>query len=891
MQMRCFPLCPMFLNFRRLQLRRSQLRKWLVLLWVASITLCLWISGFSAQQRLAQANDLPALVQSGVDAYGAGNYREAIATWQQALDQVEADNLADQSILLENLARAHRQTGQFSEEIRHWEQVIQRHEDLGDLTALGRAVTEQAQAYNHLGQHRRALALLCGEAVSGEAISDTNSCSMSSALHIAQATTDTIGEVAALGSLGETYRLTGDYDQAIITLQQSLAIVGDGNPQFQAAILNSLGNTYGALAEVSRRRARALAQRGDSRGETVLMAEADNQTQQAIDFLQRSNGVASQAVDAQVRAQLNLIPLYQRLNQTEAAADAMKTVQQLMISLPASQDKAFAILTLASYLDQDSQTCPNQTAAQIQLLNEAITIAKTIASPRSESFALGQLGNLYERCNDYPKALELTQKARLIADQDRSSQDSLYLWAWQQGRILQAQGKSTAAVAAYTQALKTLDAIRSDILNANKELQFDFRDRVEPIYREFAALNLNEVPTSVPIASKNKAVDQVLDTLDSLKLAELQNYFANDCVIVAGETRVDTVSEQSATAVISTVIWKNRTAVIASFPDGQQQVEWINLDEQRLTDEINTFRIGLESGRFLTRRNNYVAPSQKLYDLLVRPFEAKLDALQINSLVFINDGILRSVPMAALSDGQQFLIEKYALATTPSLTLTDPNALNRNNLNALILGLSEESSVGNVFFPPLGKVKEEVINVNAQFPDSKILENMAFSEDNMRQALAENSYNILHIATHGVFGAAPEDNYIVTGQKLDNKSNKVITISELDNLIRSVTSVDQEPIDLLTLTACETAIGDNRATLGLAGVAIRAGVRSAIASLWAVDDAATANLITRFYSYLSDPNISKADALRSAQIEVIQSEGFNQHPYYWAPFILIGNWL
>ncbi|NEP20478.1 MAG: CHAT domain-containing protein, partial [Leptolyngbya sp. SIO4C1] len=135
------------------------------------------------------------------------------------------------------------------------------------------------------------------------------------------------------------------------------------------------------------------------------------------------------------------------------------------------------------------------------------------------------------------------------------------------------------------------------------------------------------------------------------------------------------------------------------------------------------------------------------------------------------------------------------------------------------------------------------------------------------------------------------DNYIVTGQKLDAQRNKALTISELDALIRSVSTIDQAPIDLLALTACETAVGDDRATLGLAGVAVRAGVRSAIASLWAVDDAATASLITRFYHHLLDPNLSKAQALRAAQLEVIQAGGFTQHPYYWAPFILIGNWL
>lgn len=872
--------------------RKSQLRKLLAILCIVSFTFCIWTNGLLTPHHSAQASDLPSLVQSGVDDYRSGEYTRAIATWQQALDTVDADNLTHQSILLENLARAHRQIGQFSQEIGYWEQTIDRYEQLGDLQALGRSLTEQAQAYNQLGQHRRALALLCGESM--------DSCNQSSALHIARAFTDAVGEAAALGSLGTTYRLTGHYNQAIIALNESLAaieVAGTDDFNTQAAVLNSLGNTYAAQAQVSRRRAQSAAQRGDLQSDvTRLTTQAEEQSQKAIQFLRRSYDAAQadNTVAVQVRSLLSLIPLYQTLNQSTDTIQAQQTARDLIVVLPDSQEKAFATLTLAGYLDPNAtRQCPSQTivSQQTQLLEDAIAIARNIQSSRAESFALGQLGNLYERCGEYSQALALTQEARLVADQNRSAQDSLYLWVWQQGRILKAQGKPDAAASAYTQAIAILDTIRSDILNANQELQFDFRDRVEPIYREFAALKLNKVPASVPVADNSKSVDTVLATLDSLKLAELQNYFANDCVIVAGETRVDTVSAQSTTAVISTAIWEQRTAVIASFPNGQQQIEWIDIDENTLTDEVNEFRVALESGFRLTRRNNYKAPSIKLYGQIVRPFEAKLSELQIDSLVFINDGILRSIPMAALYDGEQFLIEKYALATTPSLTLTDPNTLDRQNLNALILGLSEESYANDKFWPALKAVDKEVATIKTQFPSSKVLKNEEFSEANLRQALEEDSFRILHIATHGAFGTEPKDNFIVTGQKIDEKNHKAITISELDAIIRSVSSVDRASIDLLSLTACETAIGDSRATLGLAGVAVRAGVKSAIASLWVVDDAATADLITRFYHHLLDPNLSKAEALRAAQLEIIQANEYFQHPFYWAPFVLIGNWL
>ena len=871
-------------------IRKSKLRRILAILCVASFTLCIGITGLFTPQ--AQASDVPELVQQGVDDYQAGEYLRAIASWQQALDSVDADNLSHQSIVLENLARAHRQIGQFSEEITYWNQAIERYEQLGELYPLGRALTEQAQAYNQLGQHRRARSLLCGETIA--------ECDSGSALHIARALTDVGGEVAALGSLGETYRLTGSYDRAIMVLNQSLTILDRANAETinaRSAVLSSLGNAYAAQARVSRRRAQTAETQGDQRDYRELTQRANAQTQTAIQFLQRSYTAAQTANAAvvQLRALLNLIPLYQVLDQTAEAAQTQQIARDLIATLPDSQPKAFATLTLAGYLaPQSTRQCPSKTviAQQTQLLETAIATARAIQSFRAESFALGQLGYLYEQCNQYSQALELTQQARLVADQDRSSQDSLYLWVWQQGRILQAQGNATAAAIAYTQALEILDTIRTDILTSNQELQFDFRDRVEPVYREFAALKLNELPTSVPISKNTQSnADTVLATLDSLKLAELQNYFANDCIIVPSATRVDTVGEKLAPAVISTAIFHKRTAIIASFPNGQQQDEWIDIRQDQMVAEINQFRFDLEDSRRFTRTNAHKTSSQQLYNQLIQPFEAIFDQLQVKELVFINDGILRSIPMAALYDGQQYLIEKYAIATTPSLTLTDPNALDRSNLSALILGLSDESYVDDKYFPALSEVDDEVAVVNAQFPGSQVLRNQAFSENNLRQALQENNFRILHIATHGSFGAEPKDNFIVTGQKIDNKNHKAITISELDTLIRNVSSLDRTPIELLTLTACETAIGDGRATLGLAGVAVRAGVRSAIASLWAVNDAATAELITRFYNHLLDPSLSKAEALRTAQLEIIQKGEYTQSPYYWAPFILIGNWL
>jgi len=144
------------------------------------------------------------------------------------------------------------------------------------------------------------------------------------------------------------------------------------------------------------------------------------------------------------------------------------------------------------------------------------------------------------------------------------------------------------------------------------------------------------------------------------------------------------------------------------------------------------------------------------------------------------------------------------------------------------------------------------------------------------------SYPIVHLATHGQFSSNAADTFIVTW---DEKVN----VKEFDRLLRSRAGDNQQPIELLVLSACETASGDNRAALGLAGVAIRSGARSTVATLWQVNDESTAIFMTEFYRQLAASKSSKAEALRNAQLTLLQNPEY-KNPYYWAAFILVGNW-
>ena len=369
-------------------------------------------------------------------------------------------------------------------------------------------------------------------------------------------------------------------------------------------------------------------------------------------------------------------------------------------------------------------------------------------------------------------------------------------------------------------------------------------------------------------------------SFDSLKLAELQNYFGDDCALQIVETaRIDSLKENQATAVFSSIIFANRTGIVVSFPDGSKKINWLERKRETLRTDINQFRIGLES---YFNENYDPTSAQTIYQWLIAPFTEDLERAGIKTLVFVQDGILRSVPMAALHDGSQFLIQKYAISTTPSLTLTDPKTINRKQLNALALGLTEETKLEDgTRFPALPHVEREINLIETKLKDSTSILNRQFTKTRLKEELERNSYSVLHIATHGQFSSEPEQTFLVTGAR------QKLTITDLDRLIRS-TPEGAENIELLSLTACQTAVGDDRAALGLAGVALQAGIKSALASLWFINDNKTPEIIERFYTSLQNPEVSKAEALQQAQIALIEQ---GEHPAVWSPFILIGNWL
>jgi CHAT domain-containing protein len=244
--------------------------------------------------------------------------------------------------------------------------------------------------------------------------------------------------------------------------------------------------------------------------------------------------------------------------------------------------------------------------------------------------------------------------------------------------------------------------------------------------------------------------------------------------------------------------------------------------------------------------------------------------------VFVPDGPLRTIPFAALHDGQDFLVRRYAVATTPGLGLIGTDIPTAQRRTVMANGITR--SVRG--FPALPYVGNELSSIADVLP-ATIYADENFLVSTIDDKMLAGEYSVLHIATHGQIQADYRQSFLLAYDDL-------ITMDRLDATV-GIGRFSDQPLDLLVLSACETAAGDDRAALGFAGIAVKAGARSALATLWLINDQSTATLVANFYRQLVDEERTKAVALRHAQISLLDDERY-AHPNYWAPFVLIGDW-
>lgn len=857
------------------------------------------------------------LIEQSRQRYEAGQFSAAVQLLQQAADEfANTGDFLNQAIALSNLSLAYQKlgkweaaqaaidtstnvlqsgnirtpeilaqtlhvrgqlllaTGQPEAALNTWKQATEIYETAQNEAGSIASRINQAEALQAMGLYRTAL----------DRLKDVTA--------ILEEQPDSSLKAMAFLSLGNTLRVSGQLETpkapeaapeklgAIEALKRSLGIAR--RLQLQQTIADAslgLGNTYQALAQNAK-------ELEDDEKYKEAIDEALDLYEQAA---QTQDVSQSTKLDAQLNT-LNILFAERQWSKIEALRDEI--MAQIEGSSP-SRQSVFARVNLAQHslkLWQERDKLPDEGVREkfdiqaAELLRTAVQQAKQLQDSRAESFALGTLGKLYEQKEQLEDAKTTTEKALLIS-QSIQAGDIAYQWQWQLGRVLKQQDRTKAAIAAYEGSVNTLTTLRGDLAATTPDLQFSFRENVEPIYRQFVELLLKEASPSQDYLKLARS------TIEALQLAEIDNFFREAC-IEAEPKEIDQFDPNA--AVIYSMFINDRLEVIASWGEDRPLRHYsqvIDGDDANLTIEVLR---SLQTRGSLTRsviemvridptetdaqtQQTLLDLSRQLYDWLIRPIEADLAENETETLVFVLDGGLRSVPMSILHDGDVYLIENYTIALAPGLQLLEANPLARSRLQTLAAGLSK-SSLG---FPALGKVLNELNSINIEVGGIQLIDE-AFTSNSLQIDLDTQPFSVVHLATHGQFSSNLEETFVLAWEEK-------INVDKLTDLLQSREEGRRTPIDLLVLSACQTAAGDDRATLGLAGVAVRAGARSTIASLWLVDDEATSILMTRFYQELAKPNMTKGQAFRNAQRSLLEDEKWN-HPYYWSAFVLVGNW-
>src|SRR6476659_7010949 len=701
----------------------------------------------------------------------------------------------------------------------------------GDFEQAALSWTEASQLYERAGEIRRQSETLVYLSQANQALGRYKEAgkNLELALSLAEKAGDRTQVAAVLGALGNLYIATGPEETALKNLNEGLRIARELNNQdLSATILNNLGNLLAAQKKYSEavaayNESAALAK---SRNNRVLLTKA------------LINAAAASIQNKQYKEAKTLL---------DNALDEIRALEP-------SHDKASGLVSIGLAYDDLRSKLPDSKDALLLLahetFSEAAKVADSIGDRRSSSYGWGYLGKLYEDERRYDEALQLTRRATFAAQQINIDD----------------------AIGAYRRAVRSLQSIRPELSASYGAPQTSFREEMGPVYFELVDLLLQRGHSMQDPKQVAPYLIEARDTVELFKAAELRDYFRDDCVDTALSkvTKLDVVAQTA--VVVYPLLLPDRMELLISLPGGLKSVI-VPVGLEALTQEVREFRRKLE--KRTTRE--YLPHAQKVYDWLIRPIEPDLAASPIDTLIFVPDGALRTVPMAALHDGKQFLIAKYAVGITPSLNLTDPRPINREGMKVLAVGVTEAVQG----FPALPNVSEELHELQ-KLLGSKNLVDRQFLTANFEKELKEEQFSIIHVASHGEFGNDVDNTFLLT---FDDK----VSLDRLNQMI-GVFRFRDDPLELLTLSACDTAAGDDRAALGLAGVAIKAGARSALATLWSINDEAAVDLVIDFYRELKDSSISRAAALQRAQLKLINNPRY-EHPGFWSPFLMINNWL
>ncbi len=883
-----------------------------------SATLASWLEGTNGNDGTGLGGTLPWMAQS-TDATAA---------------KIEADRLQQQGL-------ERYQTGDFGAAIQLWQQALERYRALGDRKAEALTLYSLGSVRDRINQPMQSLSLYQQALILFRQIDDPTS---------EGATLNRLG--AASYQLGD-YTKSLDYLQQALAVNQTIQATAETIATFNSLgrVYDALGRREDAIAayqnvltlDLKRRDAAEedkIAALRPQREELHQIADRDAVNDESTQYQEQGNRDRAQGNYA---AALNQYRQALKIRQDNRDRPGeIRTLNQIGGTYHLMQDYANALNVYRQGLDiarsqghqpLEGQLLQNmgisaaraQKAAQaIDLFQEAAVVYKALGYRALEGETLDNIGYLLARQNQpelaivfYKQAIDVLESVRrdlrilppekqtVFPQAFASTYRALADLLLSQDRILEAQAVldllKVQELDDYLRNVRGNAQTQQGIISHPQETQLwqqhsQIRDRAVQLGKELA--QLRQIPTAQRTPQQTKRISEIDRILQQLR-QDFNQFIQRPDVVALVQQLNQTASGQNldlpnlnrlqrqlrrleqSTVLLYPLILDDRLEIVVVTPYTPPIRRTVAVSRQDFNQEILRFRSALRSGGRPVRAS--ISSAQNLYRWLIEPIEADLAQTNAQTILYAPDGPLRYIPLAALHDGNRWLVERFRINHITASTLTDLNTNPLTDLAVLAAAFTQgsyEFQVGTrqFIFAGLQFAAPEVENIAAKIPATiKLLDN-----DFNRNAIVPhlNDHNVVHFATHAAFvGGTPEDSFILLGD------GDRITLREVENW--NLTGVD-----LIVLSACQTAVGgqlgDGREILGLGHQMQQAGALATIASLWIVDDEGTHQLMDAFYERLTT-GTPKAEALRQAQLALIRSD--RHHPYYWAPFILIGNGL
>lgn len=716
---------------------------------------------------------------------------------------------------IENKDAIYLENDNFADGIDRLQEEAQVYHEKKDTTQEIETILKISQKYTELGQFRLALITL-------------NKAKTYSGLNSHTKARIYLG-------IGNAYSANGNFKQAISAYQDSF------NEEALLSVLNNLVKTYRNLKQSTVIKAKAIDNIEDAQTYDLLTQAYESQ---AIKYSKQALLMADNETSASaVYALIEWNRLGKKLDFRQLAKG-----QKIINDLPVSKSLVYLLINWATV----------DTNRSVYWLGEAEKIALKFKEPELQSYTYLALGYFFQRKQNWSVALEYANKAYSKSKVNLAN-ESNYRSLKLMGDLHLKIGEKSKALENYRDTIFAIDALNKTVSSSNNDRLIKFNLEIQPIYKE--ALNiLLEQPDTSPTE-----LAEALVISDKFRLSQLTTYFGEDCFEVSDSN----ISTKKRVATINSIVLDDKVFFILRLPNGKISKSSRIIDKSKLTQKTQQWREELKTGLSWQFRDR----SKYFYDLIVKPFESELESADSNikALVFVHDGVLRNIPMAALLDENDYLIEKYPISSSLGLKISSLSH-QTSKVNALLFGLSDPLQLK---WRSLGGVRQEIEQIQ-NLVDSTDFLNKDFTFAKLTEELQENSYSILHLATHGYFGGSAENSFILA-------YDQEVPIPKLEKVLQSSESVP----NLLILSACETAVGSELSVLGLAGSAAKSGVDSTLGTLWQVGDRDQLEVIQDFYSGIQGNLENKEKALQQAQIKQIRKLA---HPQKWAALNLISNY-